>query len=363
MTREEGVWLLPLVGLLWGLAGVNSWRHTQKRHRCVCVYSISPLLALALVGAVAYTNKVHYGLFGIVELKQPDFLSAYGALTRVQPLHWYPQVPVSNDTRARIYAVSPAFAKLQPDLESNATNWSKYTWSGADPASASEMKGGWFLWALLRAAADAGFHSSAPAAAAFYGHIAKEVNDACAAGTLSCLPRHDTLTPRLRREYLRPWGYAMARGAWFLIGFREFSPYPVPSNSPSAYAALTRDRLSPMAGTTMPKPARLQILDIMGLLYQTVMPVLAIAAVVWWLYRFVGCVRRRRVDRPTTIAAALFGVLALRLAILAFIDVSSFSGIETMYFAPMYPLLICFCFFSALSCDWIAAFSSGRPHG
>ena len=64
--------------------------------------------------AICSLNLHYYGLFAITEYDSPVFLKAYGSLTRVIPETWQPLIPVSAETRQRIYAVSPTFKQLNP---------------------------------------------------------------------------------------------------------------------------------------------------------------------------------------------------------------------------------------------------------
>ncbi len=117
LTREEGVWILPCLGLLFLAAGVAVWRgRAPDRRARVALLALPALLWAAGVGAVATINLRYYGVFTTCELKQSDFNDAYGALARITPAQWRPYIPVSRETRERLYAVSPALCRAAAHL-------------------------------------------------------------------------------------------------------------------------------------------------------------------------------------------------------------------------------------------------------
>ncbi len=62
-------------------------------------------------------NYIHYGVYAKTEMDATSFKSAYGALTRVKPAEVIRYVPVTQETRIRIYEVSPSFKELEGYLE------------------------------------------------------------------------------------------------------------------------------------------------------------------------------------------------------------------------------------------------------
>jgi len=221
LTREEGVWLVPVVGALlaWAVYRVarpgSPWVPLK-----VSLCLLPAALCAITVWSVAQVNRLHYGVAVVTEIQAVPFRAAYGALARVTQEAPEPSVPVPAETRRRIYPVSPAFAELQPWLEGDVGR----TWTAAGCTlgrSCSDISGGWFLWALREAAARAGHHASAEAAADFYTRLAREVNDACAAGGLACGPKRATLRPPWRAAQMGPFLAAAAEGAVAVARFAE----------------------------------------------------------------------------------------------------------------------------------------------
>jgi len=184
-TREEGMWLLPLLAAVAAFVCAGQWWMRAPGGWFWALLCVMPLLAIPCSdGIVALINRAHYGIAVTVEVKSHDFLAAYGALTRVEPKQIVPHVPVSRETRERIYRVSPAFATLEAQFAGPAAN----AW-GAGPRKqwpdlkAGEIGGGWFVWAFRQAVGRAGYYADGRKAMAFYRQLASEVDTACRAGT------------------------------------------------------------------------------------------------------------------------------------------------------------------------------------
>ena len=184
LTREEGVWIVPslLILFIWTLLKGLKQRHYLRPLVACSIPWLVLILSLCLVASL---NFYHYGVFATVEFKARPFLDAYGALCRVKPVNWLPDVPVPRETRLRLYGVSSAFAELEPFLEGEiGKRWiTKYE---------DEIPGGWFMWALrdsVNAAGHAGYGISGAQAMSFYQRMAEQINSACDEGRIDCFAR------------------------------------------------------------------------------------------------------------------------------------------------------------------------------
>lgn len=206
VTREETVWIAPPLAVLAAAflaepLRPRAWRALVRR---VVLVGATAIIALSVVGVNAALNFVHYRTWATIEMFAPDFGDAYGALQRVKPraeLHW---VPVTAETRRRIYAVSPAFATLRPHLDSPSRPWSCPATGRPECANVAEgeIPGAWFQWALRDAVAAQRHYATPATAAAFYRRVAAEVNRACESGELECLPPRSGLAPRLPADFI-----------------------------------------------------------------------------------------------------------------------------------------------------------------
>ena len=203
LTREEGVWLLPALGIVLLIALVKLWveRRAGVPSRRARLLDLGvPLLTAALCfGAsnalVAWLNASHYGVFETNEFKSASFQRGYGALSRIRPAEWRRYVVFPADSRQRAYDASPAARELAPAFEGpNGAGWRRagceQMWIPAE--SCPEILSGWFMWALRDAVALAGHYRSAAAAADFYGRLGRRDRRRLRGGTagLPSAPRH-----------------------------------------------------------------------------------------------------------------------------------------------------------------------------
>lgn len=226
LTREEGVWVIPSIALVIGLAATRLCRTRPIdwiRRLALCVFPF--VIWMIAVATVAGINNAHYGIFTTVEFKSQDFLAAYGAISRVNHAQWQPYILVPKEARMRMYSISPAFAELKPFLEGNiGKGWSKISQSDEIRGGQSdEIKGGWFMWALRDAVASAGYCNSAGSAAEYYRRLANEINVSCTEGKIDCGTERASMMPPWRDEYAQPLLKAIVRSGVYLVRFEGFT--------------------------------------------------------------------------------------------------------------------------------------------
>jgi hypothetical protein len=193
LTREEGVWLLPSLFILFAGTAWLGW-HGQRRVGGVVRTALCFCGACVLVNlAFSTVNKLHYGNFVGVDFKEHQFKRALVALQSVQVGDVVPHVPVPEKVRSKIYEVSPAFAELRGNFEnadSPVHGWQQFGCS-VYPNTCGDYAGGWYMWALRDAVASHGYYRSPAAASAYYRRVANQVERACDDGRLQC--RHSPI--------------------------------------------------------------------------------------------------------------------------------------------------------------------------
>lgn len=363
-TREEGMWLLPFLAGVAAFVCARPWWMRAPRGWVLGSLCVMPLLAIPCSdGLVALINRAHYGIAVTVELKSHDFLAAYGALTRVKPKQIVPHVQVSKETRELIYRASPAFATLKDQFAAPAaTSWGPGPRRQWPDLKAGEIGGGWFVWAFRQTVARAGYYANGRKAMGFYRQLASEVDSACRAGTLDCLPARASLVPRWAPGDGKAMLRTFARAALFTASFDGMAADPAPSegddSTQALYRELTHDRIAPLEDTVRsgvgpdlhshldviaPRAAlKVWLLDRALGLYQVVMPILAVLALYSFIVQIVAAIRRRGISEIWVVQAGLLGALSARLAMLAFIDITSFPAIDPLYLTAAYPVLIVF---------------------
>ena len=243
ITREEGVWILPVLTLAWVGITAMRWRMAATEAGLAAVGVATSIL---VVQGVATVNYVKYGVHDVVEFKQREFLDAYGALSRIDHAAWRPRIVVPREVRARAYDVSPAFAELRPHLGGAVGDfWANESCQYGHPVPCpDEIAGGWFMFALREAVARAGHYESAPKARAYYARVAAELNAACDDGRLSCGARRRSMAPPYRSHYARDTLVRLWRTTRYFAGFDGLFIDPGRSTGPQVEIDLIADLIN-----------------------------------------------------------------------------------------------------------------------
>ncbi len=370
LTREEGVWLLPLLGVFGAWLALQAWRTGPLQRGPSFVWLLVPALWWGLLtGTVSWLNYRHYGVFTTCEYRVGSFQDAYGALVRVRPEHPIPFVPVARETRKRLYPLSPAFAELQPYLEGQlGENWARLSApvTGLE-AETHEIGGGWFMWALRDAVALAGHAKSGGDAMRFYGRLAEEVNEACDRGRIAADGRRSGFLPPLSRLDLPlATKTALASGRIFCT-LADISVVPPPSVGPPAtlelFQALTRGRLSPVAdGPRLPRPqrrldhVRVAILAGIAEVYRWLIVPTGAAALGAFLFFSTQQIWRWKFSALLALNFGFLAAIGSLLLIGTLVTVTSFPANHPGNFSAAYPLWFAFLFTA-----WAQGFASSQP--
>lgn len=347
LTREEGPWLLPTVVVLLGFAAYQTLRlrTADARIRAATIVVAPALIAAGCFATVAVINWRHYGVATVVELKAPWFKRAYGALSRVGPDNYINMVPVPKPSRELAYGASPAFAELRAsidgpvDAETGVENFTL--------ARFGEMTGTWFIWAFRDAAAMAGHHRSLPEARAYYERLATEIGDACEEGRIPCGPPRASLAPPFRREYLGTAPGALWKMTDIVVGMRQVEIQQHPSVGDESllgfYREMTHMRVDGLDTSAEPVGViRAEVLSAIRDLYAWLLyPATALACLSLAVGVLVA-LRRRAMPLVLVTSVALAAGIALRLALLSYISISSYNIYQGLYLRVLYPLLYLF---------------------
>ncbi|THD73090.1 MAG: hypothetical protein E7813_03485 [Bradyrhizobium sp.] len=199
LTREEGVWLIPGLGLL--AAGAILIHRRQRRELLALARNIGvTAIGFVAVNAAFMTgNHFAYGSFVGVDFKERNFKSTLEALEDVDAGPVIPYVPVSNTVRAEVAKVSPAFAPLSAALAPGQLIFARWNKAGCSiyRETCGDIAGGWFMWALRDAAAESKFYRTPAAASENFGKIVSAIVAACSDGRLRCHHRWLSYMPPL----------------------------------------------------------------------------------------------------------------------------------------------------------------------
>lgn len=352
LTREEGIWLLPMIVIVLLVPYFNDLSRIIKRQKPKnnlikkALISLIPFFVLILfTSGVSSINLIKYGEFDIVELKSNNFVNAYGALSRIEHENWVPGVPIPKDVREKAYSVSPKFNELQIFLDGDIGNkWVNTT--------IGDIPGGWFLWALRDAASAAGYYSTANTSADFFGEVATEINSACDNQKLKCIPgERNSMTPPYRSEYNKPMINAIKSSNKYVMSFSGISTLPSKSMgdrlSYDVFADMTRSPISALE--TEENPLLFQsslntrlniILDKILILYKFVAPFALILSLLSLLFIFYNSIKNRVSRKFLLVIFSLLSIYISRILIISYIEVSSFGAINVLYLSPLYTIFI-----------------------
>ncbi len=367
LTREESIWLLPSVTLLASAALYFTFKISrQHARRMFTMFGLAAIFAALPIVLICWQNYRHYGWFGTVEFRAPEFNDAYGAMVRVKSEPVLPLVPVTRQAREAMYAVSPAFATLRPYLDGEiGTNWAE---KDMYPVEERQIRGGWLMWALRDCVVAAGHGHNAREVMDFYQRMADEINQACDDGRLPAHPRRSGFLPLWKEgqtaEILRTT-WVMAD---FVAGYKSFSVYPPMSvgtdDDVRIFHDLTRDRLSIVdRGTNIMlfhqiefNNWKLDVLQSAGKFIRQWLLILFLVAHPLMFIRLIQLCWTRQLTFPLVLATAAWGGSLAYLLLNATVQVTSFTVMAVSSFWPVYPLLQVF----TIAVFWDAAAWFGK---
>ncbi|MEX0405823.1 hypothetical protein ABGN05_09135 [Aquibium sp. LZ166] len=216
LTREEGPWVIPGLGLLAFGGFAVAWRDGRG-------FRQPAYASLAIAGGLLFCNLAYitanwaaYGSFVGNEFKEKNFSRALSLLQSVRDGDQIPYVPISKSTRRVVYGVSPTFALLEKGLDptnrpiaDHGCQFYKQT--------CGDYAGGWFIWHFRSAAADVGAFESPETASVFFGKMADEIEAACRADRLTCEPGFLSLMPQVHPEQVRMLPTKFLHASGFLM--------------------------------------------------------------------------------------------------------------------------------------------------
>jgi hypothetical protein len=350
-TREEGIWIMPMIGMV-GLAlaieaGRQGWRPLRAWGILAALVVFTAWIPTGVISAL---NAKHYGWFGAVEFRASEFKDAYGALTRVTVGPNLSLVPVSREARLAIYEVSPAFAELRPHLEDGgvAAKWMNHD---LHPETEGQYLSGWFMWAFRDAVAASGHGATPQGFIDFCGRLADEVNRACDEGRIESTGSRSGFLSRWHPEYgarfKAEWrGYL--HEALNKEGFETIVPSSDGTDDDIRYFVdLTYDNLSPSTRSTYfhkPDQIKLNVVklnllrDIADALRGKFYVVFCFAGLVV-LARVVQLAVKREWSWVCWLALAVFGSALASITINFLVHIMAFDNVAPTAFVSAYPLV------------------------
>ena len=353
LNREDaGLFLLPFALLA---TAVLAWL-TLRQRRPARLGALAWPFALLAAGVLAFCglNWRYYGVFALSDFSGGSFAAAMGAMYRVAaPEGYTPLVGVTKGARQLLYDNVPELQPLEYWLEEDAQLQNDFR----DPVR-DDYRVGSFYWAIRRAAQFEGIYATAAEAEEYWQSVADRINALCDDGALpSWTGRRSSTTVPIRAEHVLPVLAESAKGALWALTFQDCAPYETLRSigTTEDYAVWTDYLHSPLngaaeAGKDTPYYSPWQklafgVLQGVRYLYAALLPLAFVYALYLNLKKLPAVCKSRRAETilPWAMLWALLAWAALRCAMIAFVEVSSFGiGTSTMYLATVHPLLILF---------------------
>lgn len=355
ITREEGVWILPTVGLLFVILLWRSAR--QKRLLSTGAVVLAGFLATAMVAPLATSaiNQRVYGIFAVQTFTAPGMQSAVNALDSIQTPTEIRQVPAPRDAIEEAVRVSPTMRELYPYLNDPALQVWYDASCQANVDACGQIAGGWLTWALQHAAVIGGKYTSATDVEEFFGRIGTEINDACESGELTCRSSPVPVLPVLTEDALRAYPTSVRGAIEITVGRGvALTNQPTPSISEPDDLKRMQELLNHPRITSIPpgeprldSPLWWRVRTVMNTVNAWVsLPALVVGLLAWVGSVALTATRRRAGSSMLVVATMAWLLYATRIALVALVDATSFPALHVIYLQPAIPLM------------WIAIFTS-----
>ncbi len=360
LTREDGTWLLPFAGcataaylLLTALQ--KDMKLRQKLWRAALPV-LSAAVGLVCIGLYCEQNYQHYGRFVVSDFTSKEFQDTIGALLRCETDGAHEQILVCKQTRDKVAAASPLYARLEQTITDNPALYGGY---GSEEDR--EFNSGGFYWALRIVASETGYYTNARETRDFFAALAAEINEACDSGMLEHRGgKKSTIVMPWHAEYLQPTLEEFGNSVRCLLQFEQTTALAELSTPPPDQAAEMRaflhTELSTVTGldgtgvmyTASQIDAARRMAGITRYYRSAMVPalVLAMLGLFGWIFRAVREIRAKKIGFGAMAAILLLGVLLsvlLRVGIASYMEAVSFQiGTYLMYLSPACPLLLLF---------------------
>jgi len=344
LTREEGVWIVPSLGIIGGAAVLYSWRNPQSESHAPIVIIPCAIWALS-IATIQTINGAVYGWPVSTEFQSEEFLSAYSSLERISHPTGDRTVPVPKFSREAAYRVSPLARQLEPFIDGAQAERGWFIAGCQAGYGCTDIAGGWFEWAFRGAVDLAGYYTTGPNARAYYVGLAGEIDRACDRGEIACDPKRNSYVPRLS-------GQGALIGQHAFLGIRRFAQFSgfgietwgilaSPPYVVREYAFVTHD-VNPIgdAYANYDEPLKRGILQAVEHGYAAILPIALVMTLLLVTFRLVlFAMRRSRLDDAVVLALGVLASGAALLSILAIIDTLSFPGFTDEYFTALYSVV------------------------
>jgi len=198
LTREEGSWIFPLLGLLLLVSVVVVWKKRVENKWIRTIFIVLPVILWMIPTLIVSSlNYKYYKFWGTSEQLDKDFNRVINTLGRINTKEWYPYSPINNESLEIAASISPKFAKLYPTLIESSKSWQPYidsymanqsSWFYEKYYINGKALGSHFTWMFRDVMASSGYYDNG-----VYPHeelvaLADELENACDLKSIDCSP-------------------------------------------------------------------------------------------------------------------------------------------------------------------------------
>lgn len=361
-TREDGVWLLPALGIALTMCVVVSVRRRGFAQTVpfVLILLLLPGLLAASIFTISSINKEYYGQNLTLELSGGNFPRAIRALYSIAPEEGDeepgPRVSVSDKILARAIDACPSLESVKDEI------WNMWeVWKGAGGDPNDQVKNGWFFWSFRDAAAFAGLYDNPQSSEEFYERVASEIEQTIASGKLHERPTMPSaLLPPYKKGNLGNLIRAAASCVIHVASSDKCQSLLVESDLENPAVQDSAGYVKALVLAKGESPSWKTTTDVtacnaVAMAYRLISPLLGIVGMAGFIGLFVRALRaaRSKDDKSHALAAMEYAKLAFMLVVLmafltlvaglAYTDVFSFDAAKsTMYASAAYPLYLSF---------------------
>jgi len=165
----------------------------NKVKRILCIFGIPIVIfTISIISLCSYNYK-YYGRFIINDYTSKEFKDVYGALTRIKQDNYIKRVPLNEETRNKLYELSPKFALLKQYLDNDPGVQIRKKNIVKDGKIYRDYKEGYLAWSLRESVYKLGYYEDAQMAKQYYIDLANEINALCDSNVLECYPKRSSL--------------------------------------------------------------------------------------------------------------------------------------------------------------------------
>ena len=341
--REENVWLVPYIlvaGFIIVIFIFKDKECKQKFGKVLSIIGVPVGILIITTIIISSINYKYYGRFITNDYTSKDFTDAYGALTRIKQDNYIERVPLNEETRKKLYELSPKFKELEPYMEGPWVDIYRYI--------DNDIQDGFLYWALRIAVREAGYYKNAATARDFYIDLADEINDLCDSKKLECLPKRSSLLAPLHKSLIDNLFEYIPKAFATQITYKYVDAHISKKYDDAAipklfyqYQTLTNNKL--MYSEKDLKSINMKIMEIIAKIYSLLNPVLFVISLLCYIIIMVMFFVKKLYSTQYKQVILLNGLLAIylmRVGLVGYIAATEYKSaiMKCQYLACSYPV-------------------------